>query len=82
MTELWRGYEGLDEGKYRVTRGDGRDRTGGKHEGCVHFVLDLTHDLIARQAAAVYAARVQSLNPKLAQDLMQMVNNFGGVEPQ
>lgn len=43
-------------GKFQVSRTDGRDAPGEKHEGCQYFVLDLTHDPHARNAALAYAA--------------------------
>lgn len=41
--------------KYKVTRADGSDKPGGKHEKCALFVLDMTHDPFARIAALAYA---------------------------
>lgn len=41
--------------KFNVTRVDGTDQKGGKHEGCHYLVLDLDHDPIARTAAIAYA---------------------------
>ena len=41
--------------KYRVQRSDGRDKPGDKHGDCQYFVLGLTHEPLARLAAAHYA---------------------------
>lgn len=58
-------------GKYIVKRADGSDEPGGKHHGCQLFVLDLTHDPCARDAALVYANITE--NKALADDLRQAV---------
>lgn len=73
----WREMEDWP-GKYRVSRADGTDRAGGKHEHCPVFVLDLKHDAAAREAATVYAATVAPENPKLAQQLHAAVQLHGG----
>ena len=41
--------------KFYVRRTDGSDAKGGKHEGCVYYVLDLTHDKHAVPAIRAYA---------------------------
>lgn len=56
-------------GKFRVTRADGRDGMGEKHEGCQYFVLDLTHDKFAGAAIAAYAGACERESPVLAKDL-------------
>ena len=43
------------QSRYEVRRLDGRDAPGEKHEDCRYFVLDLTHDPLARLAARAYA---------------------------
>jgi hypothetical protein len=63
--------------KYEVRRTDGTDQPGGRHDGCEYFVLDLTHDPAARDAALAYAARVRPTRPQLAADLVRLV---GGLE--
>lgn len=45
--------------KYYVQRIDGTDAEGGKHYDCEYFVLDLTHDPLARLAYASYAMRAR-----------------------
>jgi hypothetical protein len=55
--------------KFNVSRVDGTDATGGKHEGCKHFVLDLTHDKHAIPAIAAYAQSCKEEYPQLAEDL-------------
>lgn len=45
--------------KYEVQRVDGRDLIGGDRHGADYFVLDLTHDPIARAAALMYAAMAE-----------------------
>lgn len=44
------------EGKFIVRRRDGSDETGGKHDSCNYFVLDVTHDPHAIPALRSYAA--------------------------
>lgn len=55
--------------KFRVTRLDGTDGPGGKHEGCRYFVLDLTHDPFAFPAIRAYARACEATLPVLAADL-------------
>lgn len=43
-------------GKYTVTRTDGLDAPGERHEGCRYFVLDVDHDLRAVPAIFAYAS--------------------------
>ena len=57
--------EGLDR-KYVVNR---VDDPAGKHSECEYFVLDLTHDPIARLAAGTYAHTVREDNPELFREL-------------
>jgi len=45
--------------KYRVQRSDGRDKPDDKHSDCQYFVLDLTHDPLARLAANHYADKAE-----------------------
>ena len=61
--------------KYTVHRVDGEDTEGGKgkHDGCYHFVLDLTCDSEARKAAMIYALFSVTLKPRLALDLLEKV---------
>lgn len=79
-------YEGLSSRKYEVQRTDGRDRPGQKHAGCVHFVLDLTHDPHARVAALTYCNRVEETRPRLARDLrlkvMAIEGRLAATEPE
>lgn len=62
--------------KYTVTR---NHDAAGKHQRCAFFVLDLTHDPIARRAATWYASAVQSKQPGLASDLRQAVMRAEGI---
>ena len=55
--------------KFSVTRTDGRDAPGEKHEGCEYFVLDLTHDKYAIPALKAYAKACSAEFPQLAADL-------------
>ena len=55
--------------KFNVSRNDGSDLKGGKHHGCEHFVLDVTHDKHASTALLAYAASVSTTNPQLAADM-------------
>lgn len=60
-------------GKYKVQRVDNSDEIGGKHYGCNLFVLDITHDPVARVAALAYADATD--NDVLASDLRNAVKN-------
>lgn len=55
--------------KYVVERMDETDVSGGKHDNCKLFVLDLTHDREARTVAWIYARRVAKTRPALSQEL-------------
>ena len=55
--------------KFRVERRDGSDAPGGKHDGCVYFVLDLIHDKHAFPALLAYADSCEAEYPLLAADL-------------
>jgi formylglycine-generating enzyme required for sulfatase activity len=59
--------------KFVVTRTDGKDAPGGKHEGDKYFVLNLTTDKNAIPALAAYADACASEYPKLADDLRGIV---------
>lgn len=60
--------------KYIVKRTDGTDEPGGKHHGCELFVLDLTHDPVARKAARKYADLTP--NKELSEDIMAKINEI------
>lgn len=60
--------QGLYE-KFHVTRTDGSDAPGGKHEGCRYFVLDATHDPHTPAAMRAYAASCAVTHPLLAADI-------------
>src|ERR1051325_11211470 len=55
--------------KYNVSRTDGRDAPGGKHQHCEHFVLDITDDPHSPAALAAYADSCAADCPTLAADL-------------
>lgn len=55
--------------KYDVTRTDGSSGSGGKHEACEYFVLDLEHDRLAWGALEHYVRAAESDFPLLADDL-------------
>jgi hypothetical protein len=57
--------------KFHVLRTDGTSATGGKHENCEYFVLDLTHDPFAYEAIRAYLLQCKREYPKLAADLTQ-----------
>lgn len=59
--------------KYCVTREDGRDVEGEKHDECQYFVLDLTHDPVARDCAVRYSRHIRRDDPELAQELYDLV---------
>lgn len=56
--------------KYIVTRTDGSDKPGGKHENCEYFVLDVGHDKHAPAALLAYAKSCKATHPELAADLL------------
>ncbi len=58
--------QGLNQRKYRVERNDG---TPGKHDKCIYFVLDLTHDAYTKAALEAYANACRNEYPLLAMDL-------------
>ena len=56
--------------KFNVSRIDGSDVSGEKHDGCEYFVLDLTHDPFAHAALLAYADRASEAGyTKLSEDL-------------
>lgn len=59
--------------KFNVTRTDGKDAPGGKHEGDKYFVLNLSTDKNAIPALAAYAEACASEYPKLADDLRGII---------
>lgn len=62
--------------KFNVTRTDGTDQPGGKHEGCEYFVLDLTHDPFALPALKAYAEACRDEYPILAADLQNKIQQI------
>lgn len=67
--------------KFSVTRTDGTDAPGGKHDGCDYFVLDLTHDPHALPAIRAYAESCRADYPALAADLDAKAASPAPVEP-
>lgn len=67
--------------KYKVTRTDGSDRRGGKHEFCPHFVLDLAHDPAAVPALRAYCDAARDRRPELVaaieRDILAPVDGEG-----
>lgn len=61
-------------GKFNVTRVDGRDQPGGDKEDAVYFVLDIAHDWYAREALRKYAIECAGEYPKLAVDLVTLLD--------
>jgi len=59
--------------KFNVTRTDGKDAPGGKHEADEYFVLNLTTDKNAIPAIATYADACEAEYPMLAADLRAMI---------
>ncbi|KAF1043466.1 DUF3310 domain-containing protein [Xylophilus sp.] len=55
--------------KFEVRRVDGSDAPGGKHHGCVYFVLDIDHDPYAVPAVLAYADACEATHPLLAENL-------------
>jgi len=62
--------------KFLVYRVDGSDLPGGKHHGCLNFVLDLNHDPYAIPAIHAYAAACADTHPELAADLLEQVDGM------
>jgi len=62
-------------GKFLVTRADGKDQPGGKHEHDEYFVLNTTTDRHAIPALIAYAESCQHQYPLLAKDLKAIVSN-------
>jgi len=60
-------------GKFNVSRVDGSDNQGGKHDGCEYFVLDATHDPYATPALRAYADACAAEYPLLAADICKMM---------
>jgi hypothetical protein len=62
------------EGKFIVSRKDGSDEPGGRHDGCKYYVLDVTHDPHAAVALRAYAESARADGyALLADDLETMV---------
>lgn len=61
--------------KYDVKR---RNDPDGKHDECSYFVLDLHHDVHARNALAAYADSCEDDYPDLASDLRRMLTGTVG----
>jgi len=62
-------------GKFNVSRVDGSDAPGGRHEGCRYFVLDMTHDKHAIPALRAYAESCEADGfLVLGQDLRDAAN--------
>lgn len=60
-------------GKYSVERLDGSSQSGGKHEKCDYFVLDLVHDEHVKAAIRAYASSCVEAFPGLARDLLARI---------
>jgi hypothetical protein len=60
--------------KYYLSRTDGKDGPGQKHEFCEYYVLDLDHDVYALAALSAYANACAVEYPKLSAELMAKVN--------
>ncbi len=70
---------GLEQ-RYRVERRDGSSEPGGKHDGCIYFVLDLNHDPYAVPALRAYIEAARGEYPFLAKDLERLLG-VGETEP-
>lgn len=60
--------------KFKVERIDGSSESGGKHEGCDYFVLDLTHDKHSLPALQAYITSCRNDYPLLAADLAEKLS--------
>jgi hypothetical protein len=68
--------------KFKVTRTDGSSESGGKHEYCRYFVLDLDHDPHAAAALDAYAWSCHEQYPSLAFDLLDQVEDIRSRQPK
>lgn len=57
--------------KFNVSRTDGSDGPGGKHDGCQYFVLDRTHDKFAAPALTAYGLACATKYPELSRELLE-----------
>ena len=63
--------------KFVVSRVDGSDQPGGKHDGCQYFVLDMTHDEHAPAALRAYAESCKASHPELSAELVRRFGDAG-----
>ncbi len=56
--------------KYNVSRTDGSDAPGAKHDGCSYFVIDRTHDQFAGAALQAYGLLCAEKYPVLSKELL------------
>lgn len=61
--------------KYDVKRTDGSSASGGRHERCSYFVLDLEHDEFAVPALKAYAKACRKTHPDLAADIDTIIES-------
>lgn len=61
--------------KFNVTRTDGGDKPGEKHDGCFYWVLDVTDDPYARPALLAYAEACRETHPSLADDIHKLLDS-------
>lgn len=66
--------------KFRISRTDGRDTPGEKHDGCSYFVLDLDHDPHVWEALRGYARACVKTHPELSQDITRMLTKDNPLE--
>jgi len=66
--------------KFHVARTDGTDAPGAKHDGCVCFVLDVTHDPHALPALRAYAESCRLDHPVLAAELERALESSDPAE--
>ncbi len=63
--------------KFTVTRTDGTDGPGLKHQGCRYFVLDIDHDPYAEAALRAYAAICERTHPILSESILLELPHAG-----
>ena len=63
-------------GSYRKYRVEKLNDDMGKHNECEYFVLDLTHDPLAREAALFYARSIMTTNGRLMADIAGSVRRI------
>jgi len=62
--------------KFKVSRIDGTDKPGERHEKCEYYVLDMIHDPYSRPALFAYAAACEKTHPILASEIRKRLDEL------